>query len=283
MSLPLLFKMRLCIAISINWAPNALLILLLEWSSFESLVGVYGVDHNKFRTCNQGSFCRRFTEWTDVMAQARAEEKPLPVSWAAVKDVPGLEHLTPDPFSFLLQNSNEEGPPTLKLNLKFARNGSVRFVVDETKPLHSRYQIPDGDVLVTQSDSMSSGLDAVAREQISINSGGGNGDSDSSWTKYTWKANTGATIDVKLVREPNFYIEVYTNSVLTTSVNKKSNFNFEIYRDPKNLAIGLNKTVDAAHHPNVEPNGLWVEHFGGHTDHKPRGPAALGIGIIINK
>ena len=118
------------------------------------LTSVSAVDHSKFRTCEQGSFCRRFKKW---VALAEAPNTKIGYRVAEKKS----------DFVFNLASFNEDRS-RLQLTLKFSKSGPVRFHITELNPLHPRYEIPFGDVVVSEdlADSVGPFGDVVVSEDL---------------------------------------------------------------------------------------------------------------------
>lgn len=218
------------------------------------------VDRSKFRTCEQGSFCRRYKKWI-----SRPEvETPL---WNVL---PGSREALPSGgFSFKVQHV-AEAEPHLLLKLEFFSSGVVRVRLGEINPLYPRHEIPAGDVINDP---------PPASAQVSV-------DAD---TKFSFTSASGIPVQVELKTSP-LAVEVSSNGRLVQRLNARNFLNFERYRKPKEYrppdslatsgADADGAILDAAAHPHdLDTKGLWEEDFGGHTDKKPRGPASMGMDV----
>jgi len=218
------------------------------------------VDRSKFRTCEQGSFCRRFKKWI----QRPDREKAL---WSLL---PGMAPLPDGGYSFQVQHVHET-QPHLILSLNTYASGSVRFRLNEIDPVHPRHVIPAGDVVTDPPPKAA----ATKVEQ------------GAAATVFSFTSTAGANIKAELKHSP-VGLDVYANGQLVQSLNAKNFLNFERYRKakedfpPDNGKPG-EVVIDAAAHPHeLDRNGLWEEDFGGHTDKKPRGPASLGMDVTFS-
>jgi len=229
---------------------------------FESAVAV---DRSKFRTCEQGSFCRRFKKWTQRPQRNDALWSVLPDTRTA----------TPGTGDFVFQVKHaSEAAAHLALTFSVYASGMVRMRVNEIEPLQPRHVIPAGDVVVEPPPQ--------AASDVKI------GDEPGA-TVFTFKSSAGSTIVAKLKHSP-LGLEVAADGRVLQTVNARNYFNFERYRKPKevlppdsaNAASPEQVVMDAAAHPHgLDTTGLWEEDFGGHTDKKPRGPASLGMDVTF--
>lgn len=224
---------------------------------------VVAVDRTKFRTCDQGSFCRRFKKW---IARPGLDE---PV-WELV---PSSKTATPDGgFSFQVQNKHEAAPHLL-LSINVFDAGMLRLKLNEIDPLHQRYELPAGDVVVEPKPTQSQKVDVT---------------DDGARTKIKFTAANSAVIEMTLQHSP-LKIESRVNGELVQMLNSRNFMNFERYRKSgeqrppdANAAAGIEtQYVDAASCPNLDTEGLWEESFGGHSDKKPNGPASFGFDLTL--
>eukprot|EP00418_Pyrodinium_bahamense_P085599 CAMPEP_0179059488 /NCGR_PEP_ID=MMETSP0796-20121207/25378_1 /TAXON_ID=73915 /ORGANISM="Pyrodinium bahamense, Strain pbaha01" /LENGTH=1004 /DNA_ID=CAMNT_0020756245 /DNA_START=1 /DNA_END=3015 /DNA_ORIENTATION=- len=217
------------------------------------------VDRSKFRTCEQGSFCRRFKKWI----QRPDREQAL---WSIL---PGTrEELPGGGFGFKVQHAHEAAPHLL-LRLNTYTSGMVRLRLTEIAPVHPRHEIPPGDVVTDPPPAEA----AVKVEE------------SPSATVFSFTSAAGTAIKAELKHSP-LALDVTANGQLVQRLNARNFLNFERYRRPKedlppdSASPGV--TVDAAAHPHdLDKNGMWEEEFGGHTDKKPRGPASLGMDMTF--
>jgi len=109
-----------------------------------------GVDKSKFRTCDQGSFCRRYRKYVKRIEGSSGAEI------VHALDVSSLEH-TEHTVSARLQFAQDAAVTPLKLELRFfkdavaGRGGIVRMRITEAEPLHPRFELREGDVVVAES------------------------------------------------------------------------------------------------------------------------------------
>mmetsp|Transcript_118101 Transcript_118101/g.220808 ORF Transcript_118101/g.220808 Transcript_118101/m.220808 type:complete len:1022 (+) Transcript_118101:138-3203(+) len=233
--------------------------LLMALTALMAFPSCSAVDRSKFRTCEQGSFCRRYKKWI-----ARPDiDKPL---WSIV---PGSRQTwSSGNFSFMIKHV-AEAEAHLMLRLEFFAAGIVRARLGEIDPVFPRHEIPHGDVIHET-------LPASAEVKVE-------GDSI-----FTFTTTAGAAVKVELKTSP-LALDMSINGQLVQRLNARNFLNYERYRKPKAYrpsdpmasdADADKVTLDAAAHPHsLDTNGLWEESFGGHTDKKPRGPASFGIDL----
>mmetsp|Transcript_85066 Transcript_85066/g.259866 ORF Transcript_85066/g.259866 Transcript_85066/m.259866 type:complete len:1015 (-) Transcript_85066:280-3324(-) len=230
------------------------------------LQAVVAVDRSKFRTCEQGSFCRRFKRWIQRPQREEALWSVLPASRAVSPD---------GGYSFQLKHKNE-AEPHLLLQLNAYDAGMVRFRLNEIQSIHPRHVIPPGDVVEDPPPQ--------AAPQATAADGPGE-------TVIAFTSKAGAAVRAVLKHSP-VALEVSVNGKLIQRLNGRNFLNFERYRKSKarlppdaasDAAAAPDSVVlDAAAHPHdLDVHGLWEEDFGGHTDKKPRGPASLGMDVTF--
>jgi len=222
------------------------------------------VDRSKFRTCEQGSFCRRFKKW---MTRPNLDE----ALWSVLPE--SRTDLPEGGYSFQVQHKYE-AEAHLELKLTAYESGVVRMRLGEIAPLHERFVIPAGDVIDDPAP-------AVAKVDISKSDA-------SSVLSFVTKAGVAAKA---ILRHSPLAVEIHANGQHVQTLNARNFLNFERYRkldthrppDSKNEEADADQAViDAAAHPHdLDKNGLWAEDFGGHTDKKPRGPASYGMDVTF--
>jgi len=224
------------------------------------------VDKSKFRTCDQGSFCRRFKKW---IARPDLEEALWRIAEGSRTEAGN------GGFAFKVQHKHEQ-VPHLDFKIDFHDSGVVRFRLNEIDPVSPRHMIPVGDVI---DDPPPQGAKAVQVDE-----------KQQGKTIFSFTTSDGATVDTTLHHVP-LRLEVAVNGRVVQVVNSRNFLNFERYRVPKSIRPpdaaaslpGANDlTLDAAQHPHdLDTDGLWEESFGGHTDKKPRGPASFGLDVTF--
>lgn len=223
---------------------------------------VFAVDHSKFRTCEQGGFCRRYKQYVDRVL--RSGEQPHHLSDSE------LQH-SGHVVTSKIGHTNDQGTKPLSLQISFFKDnieqkcGIIRVHITETSPLHARFTIPAGDVILEDSELLP---DVVTVEGDFLE-----GD------KVRLKASAPGDCAVVLQRKP-FEIEFIRGGESMQRLNGRHLLNFEQYRrrtDPAHQGI-----VDAVDVVGASEGGVWDEHFGGHHDTKPRGPAAVGVDVTFN-
>ncbi|CAD7967325.1 unnamed protein product [Amoebophrya sp. A120] len=278
-------------------AAASLLLLSASTTCHQSSLFAEAVDHSKFRTCEQGSFCRRYRKWVELV-----KNTPATFHWsiADTKEQSSSGGAALSPTEFDLHStatspsaveagtSSEDqagasNSPPLTLKLDFYKFGGVRFFVTEKDPLYPRYKIPDGDVVVATERELvpmsdvsvskikddATGAVAATVFEYSTSSAPGGGEAVAEET---------TKVKVELRHSPLLLI-ASANNVPFAVVNKRNLLNFEIYR-PQNT-VKKDKIYDAANHPTVDTHGLHAESFGSHHDPKPRGPASLGVDVTF--
>mmetsp|Transcript_62451 Transcript_62451/g.149054 ORF Transcript_62451/g.149054 Transcript_62451/m.149054 type:complete len:1025 (-) Transcript_62451:37-3111(-) len=243
-------------AVARRW-PSCLTTLL--W--LVSIFPVLAVDRSKFRTCEQGSFCRRFRKWI-------TRENVQEALWLVQ---PESRQSMPDGgISYQVRHAYEQDAHLL-LKLNAYGSGMFRARLTEIEPLHTRYEIPAGDVVIEPPPQGASNLKVVDEAQASV---------------LTFTTADGGNIKVTLQHKP-LSISIEADGQLVQRLNSHNFLNFERYRvkgttrPPDALSAEEGKTIDAAAYPGVDTNGLWEESFGGHTDKKPRGPASFGMDMTF--
>lgn len=215
------------------------------------------VDHSKFRTCQQGSFCRRYTQYVGRVEASSGTE------FAHAIDAGSLHHEGHTLRAKVVHVNDDEVPP-LMLKLSFFRDdlegkcGIMRLYLAEERPLHPRFRIREGDVVIEEASLRPDEVRVVQETDrvniVSSNAGG---------------------CEVTLRHRP-LELDYSAGGKLLQRFNARHLLNFEQYRlHGAPVHKGL---VDAT---DVDTNGLWEEHFGGHKDLKPRGPAAVAVDVTF--
>mmetsp|Transcript_15366 Transcript_15366/g.33773 ORF Transcript_15366/g.33773 Transcript_15366/m.33773 type:complete len:1019 (-) Transcript_15366:265-3321(-) len=219
------------------------------------------VDRSKFRTCEQGSFCRRFRQWIK-----RPEiEKPL---WTIFKEK--SENVGGGEYHFQVKHVHE-ATPHLLLRVNAYSSGIVRFRLGEIDPVHKRHEIPVGDAIADPPPVGSEKVDWMELPEASV---------------LSFETEAGAKVKVEIRHSP-LAMAVAVNGQIVQRLNSRNFLTFERYRKPKELRPpdelrDAAVVIDSAAHPHdLDTKGLWEEDFGGHTDRKPRGPAALGMDLTF--
>eukprot|EP00928_Gymnodinium_smaydae_P005920 TRINITY_DN12051_c0_g2_i1.p1 TRINITY_DN12051_c0_g2~~TRINITY_DN12051_c0_g2_i1.p1 ORF type:complete len:1044 (-),score=239.32 TRINITY_DN12051_c0_g2_i1:202-3246(-) len=222
------------------------------------------VDRSKFRTCDQGSFCRRYRKWVSRPNL----EAPL---WNVVPD---SMQQTSNGYTFQVKHT-QEAESHLDLHLNIFSTGVIRFRLKERNALHPRYELVKGDVVVEPEPAPAAGLSAETR---------------SNGVAISFQTSSGSKCTAFLQWE-SLKLTVSVGDRVLQTLNARNFLNFERYRAPKAYRPPDSKTseagadavvVDAAAHPHdLDKNGLWEESFGGHEDKKPRGPASVGMDVTF--
>lgn len=225
---------------------------------------VHAVDRSKFRTCQQGSFCRRFKKWT---TRPNLDE----ALWTVLPET--KTELPEGGYSFQVKHKYE-AEPHLELKLTAYTSGVLRMRLGEISPVSKRFEIPAGDVI----DDPPPSTAAVVFGK------------DAAGTLLTFTTDANVKVDA-LLRHSPLAVEVRANGRLVQTLNSRNFLNFERYRQPKEYRPPDSKNseanadqapIDAAAHPyELDKSGLWEEDFGGHTDKKPRGPASYGMDVTF--
>lgn len=219
------------------------------------------VDRSKFRTCEQGSFCRRFKKWIQRPGLEQALWSVVPASKTPLQG---------GGFSYKVKHVNE-AEPHLLLRLNVYASGMVRLRLGEIDPVHPRHEIPPGDAVSDPPPEEASVTESAT----------------SASTVFTFTSKDGAAMKAELKYSP-LALDVSANGHVVQRLNARNFLNFERYRKakedapPDSGAPSSGAVIDAAAHPHdLDRNGLWEEEFGGHTDKKPRGPASLGMDVTF--
>jgi len=215
-----------------------------------------GVDQTKFRTCEQGSFCRRYRKYVKRIESSGGSE------FAHALDAASVEHTGHLVKAKILSVHNPEAKPLL-LSLKWFRDsvegrcGILRMHVTEEAPLHARFQLRDGDVVLKEEE--------FAPDQVELSQ------PDSASTRLKSTAPGGCEVTI---RHRPFELDFIGDGQVLQKINSRHLMNFERYRVKEAPPhSGLTDATD------VESDSLWQESFGGHSDSKPRGPAAVALDV----
>lgn len=220
------------------------------------LTGLAGaVDVNKFRTCEQGSFCRRYRKYVSRIEGSQGSEFAHAFEPSSIKSHGNT-------VTAKLLQTNDASVRPLLLDIRFFQDavsghaGIVRIQINEEASLHRRFQLQEGDVVMKESDLKPDPVNVLPEGAVTI-------------IKSTAPGDCQVTI-----RHKPFEIEFAAGHHVLQKVNSRHLLNFERYRQKEAPAhAGL---VDAT---DVDNSDLWEERFGGHTDSKPRGPAAVGLDV----
>ncbi|XXQ35577.1 Glucosidase II subunit alpha [Plasmodiophora brassicae] len=196
------------------------------------------VDQGKFRTCAQTGFCRRLRD-AETLGPWNVDVQSV----AADVDNAALSAVLVDPKGTRVQ-----------MKVQVYVNNVVRVTVDELdgEALYVRHRVRD----VLQP----SGLQTIRAQRI-----------------VSGSTRTAMFIDDDLtvfVRFAPFRVQVQRGGKIRLTVNAKDLMQFETYRKP-NPKPENEADVD----PNAvyDQEGTWSESFGGQTDSRPRGPAAVSL------
>eukprot|EP00931_Biecheleriopsis_adriatica_P007179 TRINITY_DN108496_c0_g1_i1.p1 TRINITY_DN108496_c0_g1~~TRINITY_DN108496_c0_g1_i1.p1 ORF type:complete len:954 (+),score=171.13 TRINITY_DN108496_c0_g1_i1:50-2863(+) len=229
------------------WALSLLLAALLGHTG--------AVDKSKFRTCEQGSFCRRYRQYiSKVSADAglwahKLDSSSLIAEGHRVKGrVLFAQDLSVKPLSIEIgfYLSDVDGSC-----------GIVRTFITEEEPLHPRFRLTPGDVVRKE--------DELKPDQVSL---------QTPEAGVSEIASSGPGSCKVKVRHAPFELEFYVGEQVVQKLNNRHFMNFERYRPEGTARHSL--LVDAT---DLDHSDLFEERFGGHTDSKPRGPASIGIDV----
>lgn len=214
------------------------------------------VDESKFRTCQQGSFCRRYRKYIERV-ESRGE-------FAHSFDPASLSH-NGHKVSAQIRFANDPSLKPLNMELSFFRDaveskcGIVRLLVNEVDPLHQRFQLKEGDVVLEEA--------SFGKDDVSVDSG------KPDETQLLSSAPGGCKITI---RHKPFEIDFSADGRILQRLNSRHLMNFEQYRPQgANAHAGL---VDAS---DEDSSDLFQENFAGHSDSKPRGPSAVGLDVTF--
>eukprot|EP00913_Durusdinium_trenchii_P009988 g9374.t1 len=221
------------------------------------------VDRSKFRTCEQGSFCRRYQKYIDKACVASCES-PSRVAGRQVKQEPGIVVHTVEPSTIKVAGHKLQALAVGTLQSAAASLPGEAGVCQRpdgeavAEPLHPRFRLTAGDVVRKEEEMQ---VDVVSMKDI----GGA-----------TEVASSG-DCKVRLKHSP-FELHFIVKDEVVQKLNSQHLLNFERYRPRGSQPhAGL---VDAT---DVDSNDLFEESFGGHTDSKPRGPAGVGIDVSFEE
>ena len=212
-----------------HWLAAVLVVLCLNLVS--------PVDRNKFRTCQQSSFCKRARDSQPDISPYELDLSTLTVSATSAEVV-------------LINAKNNV---RFRLEILALKDSSFRFKIREAFPLVERFEVPyviDG---------------SPEPEQLQV--------TDRTDTGFTIK--TDDANKVVVVAKP-FRMDFYRGDTLVVSSNARGRLRFEQTRKkPEEGAEADQNEVDDDINDN-EP-GTWEETFGGNTDSKPNGPQGVSL------
>eukprot|EP00927_Polykrikos_kofoidii_P086152 TRINITY_DN9572_c0_g2_i1.p1 TRINITY_DN9572_c0_g2~~TRINITY_DN9572_c0_g2_i1.p1 ORF type:complete len:964 (+),score=140.46 TRINITY_DN9572_c0_g2_i1:81-2972(+) len=236
---------------------------MLALVAFVSLTfrGAVAVDASKFRTCEQGSFCRRYRKYVNQIETSGGKMFAHAIDSASI-EVQG--HVVK---AKLLHVHDGDVKPLL-LELKWfldaaeGRCGIIRLHVTEQSPIYPRFRLRDGDVVVPEIELFPDEVAEVVEGQQSGSS--------------RFASKMPGDCAMTLQHSP-FELSFFAGGRLLQRLNSRHLLNFESYRvqGHRHKGDGL---VDAT---DVDDSELWQEKFSTHTDTKPRGPAAVGVDVAF--
>ncbi|CAE8591126.1 unnamed protein product [Polarella glacialis] len=241
---------------------------LVFWLALLSL-SCRAVDESKFRTCEQGSFCRRYRKYIQKVDTASTFhfEGSLFAHELDSTTLTNKGHVV----TAKINHVHDSSVKPLLLDLRFFRDdvnnncGIVRAFITEEDPLHPRFRLTEGDVIRHETELKPDKVSMVAG-QVGT-------------TELTSVMADGSVDDCQVtLRHRPFELEVSYKRVVIQRMNSKHFLNFERYRIQHAPARHSDALVDAT---DVDGRDLWQESFGGHTDTKPRGPAAVGVDVFF--
>mmetsp|Transcript_165875 Transcript_165875/g.527382 ORF Transcript_165875/g.527382 Transcript_165875/m.527382 type:complete len:974 (+) Transcript_165875:62-2983(+) len=250
---------------------------LLLWLLVAAALPVVAVDRSKFRSCKQGSFCRRYEKYTQHVLQTGSfvhELQSDSLSKEGSNAVLGrLTHVvrtegvdTPDGGG-----GGRPAPRPLPLRVAFYREqvsghcGIVRVTIDEESPERPRFRLREGDVIVKDLDPdevtlLSPAADTPGQPTVIQSSSPGN-------------------CSLHLYHSP-FEAWLWAGGRLLQRLNARHLLNFEQHRSKEAHAAAGGPIVDAT---DVDSSDLWDEAFGDFHDGKPRGPSAAAIDVTFER
>lgn len=215
---------------------------------------VLAVDRNKFRTCDQTSFCRRFRAYTKEVSTQQAAS-PSPVHSASEVLVEGHKVSA----KIVHRDAERVQLEALTLQLHFFRSqqscGVVRFTLEHRN-------VGFGSVV------RRSVVEPVAPlepdEVVAEPAEGG--------TRFTSKSGACAV----LLRHQPFQLEIFRDGLLLQTFNARHFLNYELPRQERHTATPASPPVDAA---DMDPRFLWEESFDHFVDRRVSGPTGRGFDV----
>jgi len=232
--------------------------LLTVLSVFAVFV-VEAVDRSKFRTCSQTSFCER------------NRNNFIPQEYHVRPGSYGIHSETSTITAELLNGRHPLQDP-LVCKISILQNNVARITINEKTPLHPRWTVPD----VLQASALEAG-----QAELTVTE-------DGAIVKF-------GSREIKVVNKP-FSVTLSINGEQAIAMNSEGLLNFEQYRNEKNpkpdpahsessgegaAAAAAAEQQDHEMKFPYDVEGMWGESFGGHTDSKPRGPAAVAADITF--
>lgn len=209
------------------------------------------VDKSKFRTCDQTGFCKR-----NRGDQFVSQDYEM-VASSVVFDK-ATASITAD-----LQNTRHPLQEGLACHISLLQNDVVRFSVREKNPKFERWEVPD----VLENPALAPGVVT-----------------DFKATPTGAQVVFGSPSEVRTleITHKPFTVELFVNNDLSMTLNPGGKMNFEIFREKNpQPAEGQPQLEDKDMLVGYDVDGMWDEKFGSHTDHKPRGPSAVGMDVLF--
>ncbi|CAK0859898.1 unnamed protein product [Prorocentrum cordatum] len=228
--------------------------LLAASALLVALPAASAVDASKFRTCEQGSFCRRYRKYVERISQSG--------EYAHLLD-PGSIALEGQTLHAKILSTAGTSPRPLQLRASFFKDGAegscgiARLSIREDDAgLYPRFQVREGDVVVAGLVPDEVTLTTSLEDGTSLLKAAGPGDCS------------------LLLRHRPLEVAISAGGHVLQRLNERHLLNYEQYRARADPPRG--KLVDAT---DVDAEGLWEESFGDFVDTKPRGPAAVGLDV----
>ncbi|CAG0915050.1 unnamed protein product [Notodromas monacha] len=210
------------------------------------------VDHSKFKTCDQSSFCRRNRGMQKGMSGYEVIQDSLEVTDDAVR-------------AMLINTKNQV---EFILEITALDKNSLHLVINEKNPLHPRYVVRDA-LFEDLKTIKGFHLESKNTEKAVVEMG-----------------NFHPASKIELKFKP-FTLDLYSGGDLVISTNSRGLFNIEHLREKKNPAPAVDDApadseesnkMDSDHPGQPDEDdvpGMWEEHFQSHFDSKVRGPESI--------
>jgi alpha 1,3-glucosidase len=207
---------------------------------------VTGVDHGKFRLCNQTGFCARNRPGTNQ-------------DYAVITNAVKLDDAT-NTVTLFLANKKHPLQQWLECSLNVVKNDVLRMSVKESAPTVPRWEVSD----VLQNISLESSPFTLKASETSSTLSFGN-------KKFT-------------ITHYPFCATLSMDGEDVMTLNGDNLMNFEVTRQERNPRPAddeaLQSDADMMYDYDVE--NMWEESFGGHIDTKPHGPQAVALDVSFS-
>lgn len=238
------------------------------------------VDRGNFKTCQQSGFCKR--------------QRNVPENQSPYFVNPNSVELSLSKVKMILDSKSPKSVP-LSLTLHILADGMLRIRADEANPLEKRYEIPMGDVLVSEPAEenfkmLERDANKIVIEQpsssakIVIHSEPFHVDVYSSSDEPIVSLNARGLLKIEHLRmkeaqhEQQKPADEEKNGEEVDEEKKDEEEVKQFEEEEKDEEPANDKQEEVA--DDSEPD-MWEETFKSHTDSKPKGPSSVGLDVTF--